>query len=65
MHGQPEGCRELPMEVVSRKGRNCAHRIQIQIIVQMLVNVIQRPLHPGMICVKRYLHRSILRGNAS
>jgi hypothetical protein len=40
MHGQPEGRRELPVEVVFRKGRNVAHRIQAQIVVQMLVYVI-------------------------
>ena len=65
MHGQPEGRRELPVEVVFREGRDAAHRIQVQIVIQMPVDVIQHPLHPGMVVVKRRLHRPVLRGDAS
>ena len=65
MHGQPEGRRELPVEVIFRESRDAAHRIQVQIVVQMLVNVIQHPLHPGMIVVNRRLQRPVLRGGAS
>ena len=65
MHGKPEGRRELPVEVIFREGGDAAHRIQVQIVVQMPVNVIQHPLHPGMVVVNRRLHRPVLRGGAS
>ena len=45
MHGQPEGRRELPVEVIFREGRDAAQRVQIQIIFGMPVDVIQHPLH--------------------
>jgi hypothetical protein len=65
MHGQPEGRRELPVEMILRKGRDAAHRFQVQINVEMLVDVVQHPLHPGMIVLKRRPHRSFLRGHAN
>ena len=65
MHGQPEGCRELPVEMVLRGGRDPAHRVQVQIAIQVPVDVIQHPLHPGMVVGKRRFHRPVLRGDAS
>jgi len=65
MHGQPEGRRELPVEMIFRVGCDIAQRIQVQILVQMPVDVIQHPLHPGMVALKRRLHRSVLRGSGS
>lgn len=57
MHGQPEGRRELPMEMKPRERRNTAHRFQVQIIVEMPVNVFQHSPHPGLIVLQRRLHR--------
>jgi hypothetical protein len=57
MHGQPEGRHELPVEMEFREGRDAAHRFQVQITVEMLVDMVQHPLHPGMIVSKRRLHR--------
>jgi hypothetical protein len=65
MHGQLEGRRKLPMEMKFGECRNAAHRFQIQITVQMLVYVGQHPLHPGMVVLKRRLHRPFLRGGTS
>jgi hypothetical protein len=65
MHGQPEGRRELPVEMIFRVGCNAAQRIQVQIVVQMPLYVIQHPLHPGMVVLKRRLHRSVLRGSTN
>jgi hypothetical protein len=65
MHGQPEGRRELPVEMIFRVGCDAAQRVQVQIVVQVPVYVIQRPLHPGMVVLKRRLHRSVLRGSTS
>lgn len=48
-----------------RERRDGAQRFQIQIVVQMLVDVIQHPLHSGMVVFKRRLHRVFLRGNTS
>jgi hypothetical protein len=31
----------------------------------MPVYVIQHPLHPGMVALKRRLHRSVIRGSTS
>jgi len=56
MHGEPEGCRGLPVEVIFREGCDPAHSVQVQVIFQMPVDVIQHPLHPGMVVVKRPLH---------
>ncbi|WP_235536942.1 hypothetical protein [Sphingomonas sp. Root241] len=64
MHGQLEGRRELPVEMEFGEGRNAAHRFQVEITVQMLVYIVQRPLHSGMIVSKR-LHRPVLRGDTS
>ena len=36
---------------------------QTQIVVQMLVYVVQHPLHPGMVVFKCRLHRLVLRGD--
>ena len=58
MHGQTEGRRELPVEMVFRKGGNGAQSIQVQIILQMPVDVIQHPLHPDMVVSKRRCHHS-------
>ena len=65
MDRQPEGRRELPVEMIFRIGRDAAQRIQVQIVVQMLVDVVQHPLHPGMVALKRRLYHSVLRGGAS
>ncbi|ULR46879.1 hypothetical protein [Rhizobium sp. K102] len=65
MHGQTEGRRELPMEMIFRVGCDIAQRIQVQIIVQMPVYVIQHPLHAGMVVLKRRLHHPVLRGGTS
>jgi len=62
MHGQPEGRRELPVEMIFREGRDAADRVQVQIAVEVPVHVIQHPSHPGMIISQRRRHRSILRG---
>jgi hypothetical protein len=44
-----------------REGRNTAHRFQVQIQIQitakMPVNMVQHPLHPGLVVLKRRLHR--------
>ena len=63
MHGQPEGRRELPVEMIFRIGRDAAQHVQVQIVVGMQVYVIQHPPHPGMVALN--LHRSILRGSIS
>src|ERR1700754_4284138 len=63
MHGQPEGRRELPVEMIFRVGRDAAQRVQVQIVIQMPVDVIQHPLHPGMVALQRRLHGSVLRGS--
>jgi hypothetical protein len=65
MNGQPEGRRELPVEMIFREGCDAAQRVEVQIGVQMPVYVIQHPLHPGMVVLKRRLHRSVLRGSTS
>jgi hypothetical protein len=65
MHGQPEGRRELPVKMIWRIGCDAAQRVQVQIVIQMSVDVIQHPLHPGMVVSKRRLHRSVLRGSTS
>jgi hypothetical protein len=65
MHGQPEGRPELPVEMEFRKGRDTAYRLQVQIIVEMPVDMVQHPLHPGMIGLERRLHRPFPRGGLS
>ena len=65
MYGQPEGRRELPVEMELGPGGDAAQRIQIQIVVEMPVDMIQHPLHPGMVVLKRRLHRSVLRGGVN
>ena len=65
MHGQFERRRELPVEMEFGECRNTAHSFQVQITVQMLVYVVQHPLHPGMVVLKRRLHRPFLRGGTS
>jgi len=49
MHGQREGRREQPMEMVFREGRYAAQHIEVQIVIGMPVYVIQHPLHPDMV----------------
>ena len=65
MHGQTEGRRELPVEMIFRVGCDAAQRIQVQIVIQMPIYVIQHPLHPGMIMSKRCRHRSLIRGGTN
>jgi hypothetical protein len=57
MHGQPEGRRELPVEMEFREGGNSAQAVQIQIRVEMLVDMIQHPPHPGLIVLQCRRHR--------
>jgi len=45
MHGQPEGCRELPMEVKPGKSSNLTERRQIQLVTKMSVDIFQGSLH--------------------
>jgi hypothetical protein len=59
MHGQTEGRRELPMEMISRKGGDTAQRFQTQVAVQIPVNMIKYPEHSGIVALKRRLQRSI------
>jgi hypothetical protein len=40
------------------KGRDTAHRFQVKVTVEMLVHMVQHPLHPGMVVSKRRLHRA-------
>src|ERR1700760_1475931 len=40
-----------------RERRDAAQCVQVQIVVEVPVNVIQHPLHPGMVILKRRLHR--------
>jgi hypothetical protein len=47
------------------EGRDAAHRFQVKITVKLPVYVIQHPLHPGMVILKRRLHRPFLRGGTS
>lgn len=65
MDGQPEGGLELPVEMEFREGRDAADRVQIQVVVQMLVYVVQHPLHPGMVVFTRRLHRFVPRGDTN
>src|ERR1044072_6303652 len=51
--------------MIFRIGCDPAQRVQVQIVVQMPVYVIQHPLHPGMVVLKRRLHRSVIRGSTS
>jgi hypothetical protein len=57
VQGHPEGRLELPVEMELGKRRDAADRLQVQIAVQMPVDVIQHPLHPGMVVVERRRHR--------
>jgi hypothetical protein len=57
MHGQPEGRRELPLEMKFREGRNCTQRVQVQISVEMPVDMVQHPPHPILIVLQRRRHR--------
>ena len=65
MHGEPEGRRELPVEMIFRVGRDTAQRVEVKILVQMPVDVIEHPLHPGMVVSKRCRHRFLIRGSTS
>src|SRR5690348_6863033 len=51
--------------MIFRVGCDAAQHIQVQIVVQMPIDVIQHPLHPGMVVLKPRLHRSVLRGSTS
>jgi hypothetical protein len=63
MHGQAKGRRELPVEMKFREGGDAAQRFQVKVTVEMLVNMVQHPLHPGMIVFDRCRHRLFLRGS--
>ncbi|WP_454279237.1 hypothetical protein [Sphingomonas sp. Marseille-Q8236] len=65
MQSEPEGRRELPVEVEFREGGNAADPIQIQLVIEMPVDMIQHPLHPAMVVTKRRRHRPVLRGGDS
>lgn len=65
MHRETEGRRELPVEVVLRVGGDAAQRVEVQIVVEMPIDMVQHPLHPGMVGLKRRRHRPVLRGEAS
>jgi hypothetical protein len=65
MHGQPDGGHELAVEMVFRERRDAAQRFQAQIPIEMPVDVVQHPLHSGMVVFKRRLHRLLLRGDTS
>ncbi len=60
MHRQPEGRCELPMEMELGECGHAAQLVQVQIAVEMLINVIQDPLHPGMVVSKRRRHYLVL-----
>jgi hypothetical protein len=64
MQRQPEGRRELPVEMKLREGGDPAYRFQVQIAIEMPVDMVQDPLHPGMIVLKRRRHRSFPHGDA-
>jgi hypothetical protein len=51
--------------MVFRERCDAAQRFQTQIVVQMLVYVVQHPLHPGMIVFKCRLHHVFFRGDTS
>jgi hypothetical protein len=55
----------VPVEVIFRVGGDAAQRVQVQILVQMPVDVIQHPLHPGMVVLQRRFHPSVLRGGTN
>jgi hypothetical protein len=63
MDGQSEGRRKLPVKMKLREGGEPAQRFQIQIAVEMPVDMIQNPLHPDMVVLKRRLHRFVLHGS--
>ena len=65
MHRQPEGRLELPVEMILRVSCDAAQHVQVQILIQMPVDMIQHPLHPGMVVLNSRLHRSGLRGSTS
>ncbi len=60
MHRQPEGRCELPMEMELGECGHAAQLVQVQIAVEILINVIQDPLHPGMVVSKRRRHHLVL-----
>jgi hypothetical protein len=56
MQTKAKGCLELPMEVELGKSRYAAYRVEVQIAIQMPVDMIQQPLHPGVIVDERSRH---------
>lgn len=58
MQGQAETGRELTVKMEFRVGGDAAQNLQLQIIVQMPVDMVQHPLHPGLILSKRRRHGS-------
>ncbi len=40
---------ELPVEVVFGESRDAAEQVDIEIVVEMLIDIGQHPLHAGMI----------------
>jgi hypothetical protein len=63
MQGHFEGRRELAVKMKLLKGRDRAHRVQVQIAVEMPIDVIERPPHPGLIVLRPRLR--LLRGDAT
>lgn len=62
--GYLTGVVELPVEMKFREGGDAAHRFQVQIRVEMPVDMVQHPLHPGLRC-EAPLSFSFLRGGIS
>lgn len=67
MDGQPEGRRELPVEMIFGVGRNTAQQIQVQIVMEMLIDVIAYPLHSRLMFLNRRCHYRyhVFRSSAS
>ena len=47
----PEEGGELPMEMIPRESRDPAQRVDAQILVEMLLDMLEHPLEPGPIMV--------------
>jgi len=47
-----------------RTGGDAAERVQVEVVVQVLVDVLQHLLHADVMVRERRVHRSFLRGNA-
>jgi hypothetical protein len=58
--------RELPVEMKFREGHNTAHRFQVpRITVEMPINIVQPPPHPGLMVLQRRPSSPLLRGGSS